>query len=388
MSHPFHEIAIVGIGATKQARALDVSTLSACLEATHLALDDAGLTVQDIDGICARWPGPGGTVFHPGSADWAKLLGIPLRWIGDTYPQGVPALLDAASAIATGQCNTVLIVGGQAGLARDGAVASYTRPENEFTEIWGAMTAAHFALVANVYLDRYRPDREQLATVAATIRNAGSANPNAVMFDRGPFRAQDILDAPMVASPFTRLDLCLASEGAAAVIVTRADRARDLPTTPVRLLGGGCEWYRQQYVDPPRFDEVYDVGAKAAADAFAMAGITADDVDVAEVYDINTFEIVRQLEILGFCGAGEGVAFANDAGIDKAGGIPVNTDGGLMSYSHIGWGGPQLKLVEAVRQLRGTAGPGQVNEVEIAVACGAGSGAQYHNTAVLGRFDQ
>ncbi|MFZ4515137.1 MAG: thiolase family protein [Acidimicrobiia bacterium] len=387
MSHPFHDIAIVGVGATHQARALECSTLHACLEAAQLALADAGLRVSDIDGICARWPGPGGTVFHPGSADWAKLLGIPLRWIGDTYPQGVPALLDAAAAIATGLCHTVLIVGGQAGLARDGTVASYTRPENEFTEIWGAMTAAHFALVANVYLDRYAPDRLRLANVAATIRNAGSANPNAVMFERGPYTAQDILDAPMVATPFSRLDLCLATEGAAAVIVTSRERARDGAADPIRILGGGTEWYRQQYVDPPRFDEIYDVGTRAAAAAMAMAGVTPQDIDVCELYDINTFEIVRQLEILGFCGVGEGTDFANDVGIGVDGGCPVNTDGGLMSYSHIGWGGPQLKIVEAVRQLRGTAGFGQVADAEIAIACGAGSGAQYHNSVILGQSD-
>lgn len=387
MTHPFHRTAIVGVATTRQARALDVSTLGACLEAAHAALADAGLTVADVDGICARWPGPGGTVFHPGSADWAKLLGIPLRWIGDTYPQGVPALLDAAAAIAAGLCETVLVVGGQAGLARDGAVADYTRPANEFVEVWGAMTAAHFALVAQVYLHRFTPDRERMAGIAATIRNAGSRNPEAVMFGRGPYTAGDVLDAPPVASPFTRLDLCLANEGAAAMVVTTRERARDLPARPVALLGGACEWYRQQYVDPPRYDEVSRIGARAAADAFAMAGVTPADVDVLELYDINTFEVVRQLEVLGYCAEGEGVDYAHDAGIGLDGARPVNTDGGLLSYSHIGWGGPTLKIVEAVRQLRGTAGPSQVRGAEIVVATGAGSGAQYHNVAVLGGID-
>jgi acetyl-CoA acetyltransferase len=153
----------------------------------------------------------------------------------------------------------------------------------------------------------------------------------------------------------------------------------------VRILGGGCEWYRQQYVDPPIYDEIIDVGATALSDAFRQADVSARDVDVFEVYDINTFEVVRQIEMTGLCKRGEGIDFLNDVGIGPNDGCPVNTDGGLMSYAHIGWGGPQLKLVEAVRQLRGTAGLGQVTDAEIAVVMGAGSGAQYHNSMILGR---
>ena len=388
VTHPLHQVAIVGIAATPMARTLDDSTLGVVLKAATDAIADANLTVDDIDGVAARWPGPGGTVFQPGAPDWSKLLGIPLRWVQDTYPQGVPALLDAAAAIAAGQCHTVLCTGGQAGLSRKGAVADYTRPENEFVEVWGAMTAAHFALVAQVYLDRYKPDREKMANIAATIRNAGAVNPNAVMFGRGPYTAQDVLDAPMVASPFTRLDLCLATEGAAAWVMTTVEHARDLGVKPVAVLGGGCEWYRQQYVDPPMFDEISRIGAAAGRDWFAMAGLTPTDIDVLDLYDINTYEVVRQLEAFGYCEAGEGVEFAHDAGIDIDGKFPINTDGGLMSYSHIGWGGPNLKVVEAVRQIRGIAGPGQVTDARNVLITGAGSGAQYHNVAILGALDQ
>jgi acetyl-CoA acetyltransferase len=188
-----------------------------------------------------------------------------------------------------------------------------------------------------------------------------------------------------VAEPFTLLDLCLANEGAAAMVLTSAERARDCPHPVTAVLGGGEEWARQQYVDPPRYDDVGRVGADGARRAFAMAGITPADVDVVESYDVNTFEVARQYEILGFCGEGEGVDFAHESGIGVDGKVPTNTDGGLLSHSHIGWGAPTLKIVEAVRQLRGTAGPGQVDGARIAVACGAGSGAQYHNTIVLGR---
>ena len=378
-------VAVAGIGVTRQAKRLATTTIEACLQAAQAALADAGMGLDEVDGIAGRWPGPGGTVFHPGSADWAGMLGIPVRWIGDTYPQGVPAALDAAAAISAGLCSTVLVLGGQAGVLGGPSVASYTRPDNEFVAVWGSMTPAQFALVAQVYLHRFRPDRERLAGIAATIRNAGSRNPNAVMFGRGPYTAADVLAAPPVAEPFTLLDLCLANEGAAAMVLTSAERARDCPHPVTSILGGGEEWARQQYVDPPRYDEVGRVGEDGARRAFAMAGITPDDVDVVESYDVNTFEVARQYEVLGFCGEGEGVDFAHEAGIDAGGKVPTNTDGGLLSHSHIGWGAPTLKIVEAVRQLRGTAGPGQVPEARIAVACGAGSGAQYHNTLVLGR---
>jgi acetyl-CoA acetyltransferase len=383
MAQPPHA-AIAGIGVTRQARQLETSTIEACLEATSSALDDAGMTLDEIDGLAARWPGPGGTVFQPGSVDWTAVFGRPFRWVCDTYPQGVPAVLDATAAIATGLCDNVLVVGGQAGVLGGTSVASYTRPDNEFVACWGALTAAHFALVAQVYLHRHRPDPTDLAQIAATIRNAGSANPDAVMAGRGPFRASDILDSPYIAEPFRLLDLCLASEGAAAVIVTSPDRARDCPSSPALVLGGASEWFRQQYVDPPRYDEVWTIGADAYARTFSAAGLTPSDVDVFELYDINTFEIVRQFETLGLSDEGEGVDYIREAGIDRLGRHPTNTDGGLMSFSHIGWGGPQLKIVEAVRQLRGVAGPGQVDGAEIVFVTGAGSGAQYHNCLILG----
>jgi acetyl-CoA acetyltransferase len=387
--HPFHDIAIVGVGMTPQARRLEMNSLTASVHAAKLALADAGIDRSEVDGICARWPGPGGTVFQPGSADWAGLLGIPLRWIGDTYPQGVPAVLDAAAAIATGQCHTVLITGGQAGVmnAEAGRVASYTRPANEFVEPFGSFTTAQFALVAQRYLSRYPHARQAMAEVAAAIRNTGSANPDAVMAGRGPYTAEDVLAAPKVVDPFTRLEVCLANEGAAALVVTSMDRARDLPTTPVRILGGGAEWMRQQYVDPPRYDEVWTIGADASRRAYTQAGIDPWDLDFAQLYDVNSAEVLRQYEALGFCMPGEGGPFALDAGIGVDGGLPTCTDGGVLSFSHIGWGAPTLKIIEAVRQIRGKCGDRQVSGARTGLVAGAGSGAQYYNVLILGTAD-
>lgn len=385
-AHPLHDIAVVGVGMTPQARRLETDSLTASIHAAKTALADAGIDHSEVDGICARWPGPGGTVFQPGSADWAGLLGIHVRWIGDTYPQGVPAVLDAAAAIATGQCHTVLITGGQAGVmaAEKGKVASYTRPANEFVEPFGSFTTAQFALTAQRYLHEHPYARDAMAEVAATIRNTGSGNPDAVMFDRGPYTAEDVLAAPKLVDPFTRLEVCLANEGAAALVVTSMERAKDLPSTPVRVLGGGSEWMRQQYVDPPRFDEVWDIGKDAASRAYGMAGIQPTDIDFVQLYDVNSAEVLRQYEALGFCGRGEGGPFALDTGIGITGGLPTCTDGGVLSFSHIGWGAPTLKVIEAVRQIRGDAGDRQVTDARVGLVAGAGSGAQYYNLLVLG----
>jgi acetyl-CoA acetyltransferase len=281
----------------------------------------------------------------------------------------------------------VLITGGQAGVmaAEAGKVASYTRPANEFVEPWGSFTSAQFALVAQRYLHRFPHARQGMAEVAATIRNTGHANPEAVMYGRGPYTADDILGAPPVVDPFTRLDLCLANEGAAALVVTSLERARDCPQPPIVVLGGGAEWMRQQYVDPPRYEEVWPIGAAAARRAYAMAGITPQDVDLVQFYDVNSAEVLRQYEALGFCAEGEGGDFARETGIGPDGGLPTCTDGGIMSFSHIGWGAPTLKIIENVRQLRGEAGDRQLPRAEIGLAAGAGAGAQYHNVLLLGR---
>jgi acetyl-CoA acetyltransferase len=383
-------VAIAGLGITRQARHIDeTDNLGIALEAAELALADAGLTRHDIDGISARWHGPGGTTLHPGSPDWAGLLGIRIDWIGDSYPFGVPGVLDAASAIATGLCHTVLITGGSAGVRRAdasaGRVAAYTRPGNEFTEPYGSFTAAQFALVAQRYLQKFPHARRAMAEVAALIRNNGHRNPAAVMAGRGPYTPEDILAAPTIVEPFTLLELCLANEGGAALVLTTLERARDCPKPPVVIMGGGMEWVRQQYVDPPRYEEVWNIGARAAKRAFDMAGVTHRDIDVFEAYDVTSYEVLRQFEAIGFCSEGEGADFVRQTGVALDGGLPICTDGGLMSFSHNGWGSPTVKVLRAAQQVRGECGEFQVPDVEIALCAGAGSGAQYYNLLLLGR---
>jgi acetyl-CoA acetyltransferase len=387
MRKPPFGAAVVGVYTTLQAMRVDRDPLSLCLEAARGAMADAGLDKSQIDGICGRWMGPGGTVMDPGSPDWSTLLGIPLAWIGDSYPAGVPALLDASAAIAAGLCQTVLVVGGQSRLrAAGGGVASYTRPDNEFTGCYGSYTSAQFALVAQRYFHLYGSQPEKMAGLAASVRNMGGIRPGAALFGRGPYTAADVLASPMYAEPFHLLELCLTSEGAVAFVVTSDERARDCRSVPVRVLGGGMEWMRQQYVDPPIYDEVIRLGEAGIRRATAMAGVCVNDIDVFELYDANLFEIVRQVEAFGLCKAGEGFDYVTERGVGvQKGNLAINTDGGLLSFSHLGHGAPTLKVVEAVRQLRGESPTSQVADAELALVSGAGSGAQYFNLAILGR---
>ena len=205
------------------------------------------------------------------------------------------------------------------------------------------------------------------------------------MFGKVPYSPDDITASPMICEPFHLLDLCLATEGASAIILTSLERAQDCPNAPVRILGGSSEWYRQQYVDPVRYDEVKNLGEDAFGRTFAYADMRPEDIDLFELYDINTWEIIRQFEALGLCDEGEGADFLYENGVGFDGKYPLNTDGGLLSFSHTGWGGPNLKIVEAVRQIRGQATGVQIDNPRSVLVTGAGSGAQYFNSAILGK---
>jgi acetyl-CoA acetyltransferase len=255
-------------------------------------------------------------------------------------------------------------------------------------------TAAEFALVARRHMHRYGTKPEALATVAATIRNNGHVNPEAVYSGRGPFTPQDILDSRMVADPFHLLDCATTSEGGCALVLTRADLAPDLPTKPVYVLGGNSDAAGPSYRNPPtwelggnrRPDLVNGtLGRRAAEDAFRSAGLRPDDVDVCELYDPFSFEIIRQLEAFGFCAEGEGGDFVMSGAIEVGGRYPITTDGGTMSYSHAGASTQQLQRVtRSVEQLRGTCATQQVEGAEVALCSNGGSGALFNDVMLLG----
>jgi acetyl-CoA acetyltransferase len=307
---------------------------------------------------------------------------------------GIPALLDAAALIVTGQCGVVVVAAGGAGVHTDAAsTAPWTRPANELVVGYGLFTAAEFALMARRHMLTYGTTSEQMATVAAIIRNNGHVNPEAIYCGRGPFTVDDILASRMVADPFHLLDCATTSEGGCAIVLIAADRAIDTPA-PVWILGGASDSFGPAYMVPPVWDfqprvdgECFGrVGGNAARKSFGMAGLQPDDVDVAELYDPFSFEIIRQLETFGFCPEGDGGAFVSEGHISPEGRLPVTTDGGTMSFSHAGFSAQQLqRVIRASEQLRGSCPTRQVEGAEVAMASNGGSGALFCDVLLLGR---
>ena len=382
--HPFHDVAIVGVFNTVQARVLeghDSRTIT--MEAALGAVADAGLSPRDIDGVV----GVNGSDFI-----YQARVGPVWRSMSQL---GIPSVLEAAAAIATGMASTVVVSAGSAGVYTERqATAPWTRPSNEFVVAYGMFTAAEFALIARRHMHVYGTKPESLATVAATIRNNGHVHPDAVYHGRGPYTPQDILDSRMVADPYHLLDCAMTSEGGCALVLARADIARNLAKTPVYVLGGNTDHFGPSYQHPPVFElggnkraDLVDgwVGRRAAEDAFRMAGLGPTDVDVCELYDPFSFEIIRQFEAFGFCGEGEGGDFVMDGTIGPGGRFPITTDGGLMSFSH---GGATVQLLQrvirAVQQLRGECVTRQVDGAEVAISSGGGAGALFTDVMLLG----
>jgi acetyl-CoA acetyltransferase len=203
------------------------------------------------------------------------------------------------------------------------------------------------------------------------------------MSGRGPYDEDAVLASPKIADPFHLLHLCMVSEGAAALIVTSADVSRGTGRPGVRVLAGGAEWLQQQYVNAPVFEPSYNLGRELSDRMFDEAEVTREDVRLLQLYDANVFEVIRQVEVLGMAPRGQGAAYLRSRGIGPGSDLAPNTDGGLLSFSHPGFPGPTIKVVEAVRQLRGEAATHPVAGHELAIVTGAGSGAQYWNAAVL-----
>jgi acetyl-CoA acetyltransferase len=383
-------VAIVGVYETEQARRLPGRRLiDLYLESVKGVVADAGLAIGDIDGVIARWPGPGGAEPAPDdttrqySADWVKQLGIRATYVDDTDYSGPIALQHAVAAITAGQCHTVLVLSGQVGVvpAPGEAVVSYTRSPNEFIGVWGATTPVEFSLLASRHMHLFGTTVEQIAEVSSAIRTSGSTNPNAVMYGRGPVSVEDVLASREICSPMRLLDLSLVSEGAAAMLIS--DRLDGNGAAPIHVRGVAAEYLGSPYVDPPIYEELRDLGARAADRAFLQAGMERADIDVFSLYDATSFEVVRQFEMLGYCAEGEGGPFVADGRLRLGGSHPTNLDGGLLSHAHLSDGQMTLKLKEGVDQLRGVCGPRQVEGARNALVTVAGGPARFYGVAVL-----
>jgi acetyl-CoA acetyltransferase len=385
MGNP-RQATVVGLYVTKLARTLPGRrSQELIIEAVKGAIDDAGIDPKSIDGTAIEWAGPGGA---PGdNANWAPYLRQPLAWTNDHFMDqaGARGVLKAAAAIEMGLCDTVVIGGGRAGPWSTDGTAVGAALNLEFADPFGSSTMIQFATVAQRHMHEFGTTPEQMAEVAAVIRNHGHVNPEAAMYGAGPYTVADILASPMITTPFHRLECCLIQEGACAIVMTTAERARNLKQRPVHVLGGGMEFYRGAYANPPLYREMKNLGKDAVRRACGRAGVTPHDIDVFNLYDAVSFEVIRQFEMLGLCNEGEGGAFIQNGRITLGGQCPTNLDGGLLSHAWVGTAQLTLKIIEGVRQLRGSCGPRQVEDAELALVTNAGSGAQHIELAILGR---
>ena len=378
--------AISGVGLFGNGETPGYSEVELLSIAAHRAVADAGLTMQDIDGLCTSsvlstmWPMP-----------VIEYLGINPTFIDGTRLGGssfIAHLMPAMLALAAGQCNNVLVCYGstqRSGTMNRAAVAAARRqmdPQPYEMPYDPVFPVAAYALATQRHMAQYGTTREQLAAVAVAARDWARKNPDA--FERGPLTVADVLKARMVASPLTVRDCCLVTDGAGAFVLTRADRAKAGPKKPIHLLGTAtASWHRQISSMP---DLTVTAARQSGALAFEMAGLQPKDVQVAELYDAFTINTLLFLEDLGFCAKGEAGAFVESGAISPGGSLPVNTNGGGLSCTHPGMYGI-FALIEAVQQLRGEAGERQVAGVNVALAHGNGGTLSSQATAILGTPD-
>jgi acetyl-CoA acetyltransferase len=369
--------AIVGIGETGYFRGTDQSILQMVLSASMAAIRDAGLKPSDIDAI----------IPPPGFVAWDEIaahLGIPdVRYtscpqMGGASPTA--ALITASMAVSAGVAEAALVPIGWNGY-------SALRPRPDARRNNRRFTAAFFETVKNyyapyglrsapwwysLYLERYVKHYdvppEAAGAIAIACRKHARLNELAAMRER-PLSMEEYLASPFITEPLRKYDCCIETDCAAAIVVTTSERARDLPHTPVILLGG-AEGHPDRPDELINRKDILNLGLdRAAPHAFAMAGVNPRDMDFLQIYDCFTYVVLLELEALGYAERGGAAEFVRNGNIELGGKYPLNTHGGLMSQGHC-WG--MNHIVEAARQLRHQAGKAQVKDCEIGLVTGYG----------------
>jgi acetyl-CoA acetyltransferase len=375
--------AIAGVGTFGCGETPGFTDMEILARAAHAAVADAGLKMSDIDGIATA---------SVGASMWAmpviEYLGLRPSFVDSTMLGGssfVAHLLPAMHALQSGQCNAVLVCYGSAqrsarfGRKEIAASRKFTDPQPYEYPYEPMLPMSAYALVASRYMHEYGASRKHLAEVAVAARKWAMLNPEAFM--RDALSIDDVLSSRMVSDPLSVRDACLVTDGGGAFVLVRADRAAHLPQKPVYVLGAGTAvWHRQ-------ISSMHDLTVTAACDsgkaAYSMAGLTARDIDIVQLYDAFTINVLLFLEDLGFCKKGEAGEFVTNGGIAPGGHLPVNTNGGGLSCTHPGMYGV-FTIIEAVRQLRGECGERQQADVYTALAHGNGGTLSSQATAILG----
>ena len=387
-AHPLRAAtAIAGLGITPQGKVYGTNAIGFAVDAIRLALDDAGLRKDDLDGLLVN-PGLTWNDQGMGSFQLQQAMGLrDLRLTATMNLGGATAgamIQHAAQAIAAGLCTTVACVFSDAPLkppapdgtrTSSGAAYGFARGFDAAYGFFGVN--AMYALVARRHMHRFGTTQEQLGAIAVAQRRWAQRNPMAQMHD-APLTLDDYLRSRWIVEPFHLFDCCLVSNGGAAVIVTSAERARTLRKPPVYVLGMG-----QGHPGGDPADTLASGAPLAKETAFRMAGIGLADLDVLALYDCYTFTVLVTLEDYGFCAKGEGGPFVAAHHTGPGGKLALNTGGGQLSSFYM-WG--MTPVTEAVIQLRGEGGERQVAKHDVALVSGNGGVLSTHATLVLSRL--
>ncbi len=349
------DIAIVGVAESDEMGTVpNKSSLQHHAEAAHNALEDAGLSKSDVDGV-----------FTAGFSTLAtaEYLGIQPGYTDNTSVGGSSFVIHVAHAVAAiraGFCEVALITHGQAGRSTRGRVGGDpNQPTAQYEAPFGMIgPPINYAMACSRYMHQYGEDktRQGMAEIAVSTRKWANLNPKAVMHET-PMSFDDYHNSRWVAWPFHLFDCCLVTDSGAAIIVTTAERARNCAKEPVWVLGAAEGHDHNMITMMPDLTSL--IARETGPRAFGRAGMTPDDIDLTMIYDSFTYTVMLTLEALGFCGPGEAADFVAGQRTAPGGDFPLNTSGGGLSYTHPGMYGSFL-LVEAARQLRGEAGERQV----------------------------
>ena len=377
--HPLREkTAIAGVGASPQGKFPGCSAVSLAVEAFKRALDDSGLKKEQIDGLLTM----PGSASPEGALNYLRLgetLGINPRYTGSKVMGGGTAgalVHEAAMAVNAGFANYVACLFGD-NAATGGSRFSRASGWGDSYAIWGFMAAcANSAITASRHMALYGTTSRQLGEIAVACRKHASMNPDAIM--RKPITIEEHQASRWIVKPLHLLDCCLISDGGVCIIVTTAERAKDMKQ-PLVLLSGMGQAYTTENME--REDWWYVPHQKlAVGDAYAMAGLGPKDIDVCQLYDNFTSSVLLWFEHGGFCKVGESGPFVEGGRIQLGGELPINTAGGNHSESYMeGW----LHIVEGVRQMRGACGERQVKGAEVCLVTGRGQALNTSNATIL-----